>query len=107
MRRNQIESTMKKKNSMDLEKERKENKLFIILIVLFIFTYLIGVMYDKHPDSVGMLILFSITMFPLAIIILIPFNLIARWYELDGVLYWIIFIFICFALITFNLSFFK
>lgn len=98
---------MKKKNSKELEREKKEKKLIILLLVLLIFTYFIGTMYDKYPDSVGMLILSSIAMFPLAIIILIPFNLIARWYELDGALYWIVFAIICFALITFNLSFFQ
>jgi len=107
MRRNQIECTMKKKNSIDLEREKKEKKLILLLLALLIFTYLIGVMYDKYPDSVGMLILLSITMFPLAIIVLIPFNLLARWYEIDGLLYWIIFITICLALIMFNLSLFK
>lgn len=98
---------MKNKNCIDLEKDKKEKKLILLLLALLIFTYAIGVLYDKYPDSVGMLILSSIAMFPLAIIILIPFNLLARWFEIDGVLYWIIFIIICLALITLNWSLFQ
>lgn len=85
---------------------KKENKLILSLLVLLVLVYTTGTMYDKEPDFWGRLILFSISMSFALFLILLPLKFLARWYEFDGVLYWLIVILLFIVVYAFNMSLF-